>query len=258
MDDRSAELDEWLKLADDLVGAADAVAAGASANRSSGPQLAVMALLACSVGHLRAVALLIRHGLVVEARTLTRSLFENQFLIAALEADGDSTFEALMKDHLASREKRGKLILKNTEVYSREQREQVDAFMQQQPKGKILNPMDTAKRSGAFRAYQFYAQLSADSVHPSFDSLERHLTVDEQDVLKEISWEARADPNEPRDTTGWACMAFLGILAISQKVIGAGAASAAVQSVRDEYSRLTGRLSDDVRAPSAVGPASRQ
>jgi len=244
VDDRSAELEEWLKLADDLVGAADAVAAGASADRGSGPQLAVMALLAHSAGHLRAVALLVRLGLVVEARILTRSLIENQFLIAAFEVDGEGTFHALMKDHHASREKRGKLIVGKPEVYTREQREQVEASMQQQPKGKILNPMDTAKHSQAFAAYQFYAQLSADSAHPSFDSLERHLSVDEHDALKEVSWKARVKPDEPRDTTGWACMAFLGILAISQKAVGAETASEAVQSVRDEYLRLIECLSD--------------
>lgn len=242
---QGGDLAAWVGLAEQMITASEALAEVARANPGSGPQLAGLALLARSIGHMRAVPLLIQAGRIVEARTITRNILENLFLAVALSEDGAATFKELEADYRASRFKRGKLIAENTTSFSPEQIAQVEAHMEKLAKGRMLKPSDVAKRTSVRQAYLFYAQLSGDSAHPSLDALERYMVKDQGGRLVELSLEPVTDPDEPRDTVSWACMALLGTLVAVRDLTGATEASPQINAVGDGYLRLTGGLPGD-------------
>lgn len=243
----TGDLADWVRLADEMIAAGEALSRVAQADAESGPQLAGLALLARSIGHMQAVVLLIHAERIVEARTITRNLIENLFLAVALSEDGETTFKELEADFRASRLKRGKLIAENTGTFSPEQIAQVEAHMEKLAKGRMLKPSDVAKRTSVQEAYLFYAQLSGDSAHPSLDALERHLVKGEAGRLVELSLEPVIDPEEPRDTVGWACMALLGTLVAVRDLTGGTEASPQINAAGDGYLRLTRGMSGDAR-----------
>ncbi|MCA3278418.1 MAG: hypothetical protein ING10_04005 [Roseomonas sp.] len=242
---KGVDLAGWLQLAADITAVAEAVAGTASAERSSGPQIVGLAVLARSIGHMRAVSLLIKAELTVEARTITRSLFENMFLAVALSEDGVGTLKDLEADHHASRSKRGKLIAEDTSSFSPAQIIEVRAHLEQLGKGKILVPRNLAENTSVGQAYLFYAQLSGDSAHPSLDALERHVVKDVSGRLLELALEPVGDPDEPQDTVGLACMALLGILFAIRDLLGLTEVSAQIDAVSRAYLRKEGQLPSD-------------
>lgn len=241
---QDSDLGAWLRLAAEMITVAETLAGVAHADRRSSPQITGLALLGRSTGHMRAVPLLIQAGCIVEARTITRSLFENMFLAVALSEKGAETVKELEADHHASRLKRGRLISRNTTSFSPEQIARIETHLQKLTKGRMLTPSEVAKRTSVHQAYLFYAQLSSDSAHPSFDALERHFVKDEGGGLVEVLLEPVPDVNELRDTLAWACMALLGILVAIQELTGATEASARITAVSDAYLRLNGELRD--------------
>jgi hypothetical protein len=236
--EKGADLADWLQLAADMTAAAEALAGTASADRSSRPQIVGLALLARSIGHMRAVPLLIKAERIVEARTITRNLFENMFLAVALSEDGAGTFKKLEADHDASRSKRGKLIAENTSSFSPAQITQVRARLEQLSKGKMLTPKNLAENTSVSQAYLVYAQLSGDSAHPSLDALERHVVKDDSGRLVELALEPVGDPDEPQDTVGWACVALLGTLVATRDLTSATEVSSQIDAVSRAYLHL--------------------
>ena len=236
--EKGADLADWLQLAADMTAAAEALAGTASADRSSGPQIVGLALLARSIGHMRTVPLLIKAERIVEARTITRNLFENMFLAVALSEDGAGTLKKLEADHHASRSKRGKLIAENTSSFSPEKITQVRAHLDQLEKGKMLTPKHVAESTSVSEAYLVYAQLSGDSAHPSLDALERHVVKDDAGRLVELALEPVGDPDEPQDTVEWACVALLGTLVAIRDLTGATGASPQIDAVCGSYLHL--------------------
>ncbi len=68
---------------------------------------------------------------------------------------------------------------------------------------------------------------------------------DEAGRLVELALEPVGDPDEPRDTAAWACMALLGTLVAIRDLTGATEASPQINAVGDAHLRLTGRLPGD-------------
>lgn len=242
---RGDDVADWQRLAGEMIAAGEVLAGAAQADRGSAPQIIGLALLARSIGHMRAVRSLIQAGHIVEGRTITRSLFENMFLAVALSEDGETTFSELEADHRASRSKRGKLIAGNTTAFSPEQIAQVEAHLEKLARGRVLTPSEVAKRTSVGKAYLFYAQLSGDSAHPSLDALERHVEKDEAGMLVGLSLEPAAEAGELGETLGWACMALLGTLVATEKLTGAIEASARINAANDAYLRLVNRPPGD-------------
>ena len=242
---KGADLAGWLQLAADITAVAEALAGTANAERSSGPQIVGLALLARSIGQMRAVSLLIKAELTVEARTITRNLLENMILAVALSEDGAGTIKKLGADHHASRSKRGKLIAENTSSFSPAQITQVRAHLEQLSKGKMLTPKNLAENTSVSQAYLFYAQLSGDSAHPSLDALERHVVKDDSGQLLELALEPVGDPDEPQDTVGLACMALLRTLVALRDLTGATEVSPQIDAVSRAYMRKEGQLPSD-------------
>lgn len=218
-----------------MIAAAKALAGTASADTRSGPQIIALALLCRSVGHMQAVRLLIRAHHVVEARTITRNLFENLFLAVALKDDGAATFAKLQDDHRASRTQRGKFMADNTISYSKDQIEQIEEHLRSLGKGKMLRPSELAKGSEVESARSFYAQLSGDSAHASFDSLERYIANDTHGAIVGVSLVPKLGSDELADTVGWACTAMQGILVAIRDVTHLSAATPQIDAVGNSF-----------------------
>jgi len=242
---RADALAGWPRMAAAMIAVAEALAAVASADKRNGPQIIALALLCRSVGHLRAVNLLIEAKQIVEARTIARNLFENLFLAVALKDDGANTVKKLEDDHRFSRSQRGKLIADNTKTFSENEIALVKAYMKTLGKGKMLRPSDLAKVSEVKNALSFYAQLSGDSAHPSFDSLERHIEKDAHGGIVGVSFVPVLEPDEPADTVGWACTAMHGILLAIRDVTDASGVDPQMKAVGDAFRDLVKQLSDD-------------
>lgn len=75
------------------------------------PKVIALALLARSLGHFKAVCRLLEVGLIVEARTLTRCIFENLFMQGGLAERGDEFVQKMVDDVVKSRQSRGSWVL---------------------------------------------------------------------------------------------------------------------------------------------------
>jgi Family of unknown function (DUF5677) len=66
------------------------------------PKILSLALLCRTVGNFKGVIALTKQGLVVEARTLTRSCYENLFCMGGLIEHGDEFVKAMHHDQIRS------------------------------------------------------------------------------------------------------------------------------------------------------------
>ncbi len=109
------DLATWLKFTEKLLQIGYALFNGRqfpiTGKGASDPSVLVITLLARSISNLRGVVLLVREGLVVEARTLVRCIFENLFRVGGLVTEGDAFAKEMFQDELTSRKLRGKIVL---------------------------------------------------------------------------------------------------------------------------------------------------
>jgi Family of unknown function (DUF5677) len=151
------------------------------------PKVLSLALLSRTLTNFKGTVTLLREGLVVEARTLTRCCLENLIYIGALREDGSKFVELLLQDDAASRRQRGKFLLARSAKLGKEfgWDATVAAYLEEQekkyPKAKLLRPREVAEGTAISDAYMFYSQMSDDSAHTSISSLGLHLTHEKEE-----------------------------------------------------------------------------
>jgi hypothetical protein len=145
--------------------------------------------------HLLAVLLLIRtlsnfqggllmaeRGMVVEARTLFRSCFENACWIAALLKDGDQFIADIMGDEVASTKSKARWLLSDPSRLdfsgpnaAARLRARVEEMEKEWGKVSSQRLEDAAKRGGIGDAYIYFKVLSGDAAHPSLSAMNRYV-----------------------------------------------------------------------------------
>lgn len=118
--------------------------------------------------------IMLERGMVVEAKTLTRSLLECAFVLAGLHDKPEEVRTMLISDMDAAKRGQAKAILKSgagSDAKALEDR--IKEF------GKVRNlPIDELADLGLLKnLYLHYRVLSNDAVHPSGKSLRRHMNV---------------------------------------------------------------------------------
>ena len=107
--------EQWLAFADRLIALAYAIFGEAKIEITQKlfgePKILSMALLCRTVGNFKGVVALTKEGLVVEARTLTRSCYENLYCMAALIEQGDDFVKAMHQDQMRSFRSQGEFLL---------------------------------------------------------------------------------------------------------------------------------------------------
>jgi hypothetical protein len=203
------------------------------------PQVLALALLSRSYVTLKGVIALAKEGLAVEARILTRSCFENLFLVAGLIEKGTAFVEEMFNDDARSTLSRGEFVLEDSTGTAMEKklRQNLDRLKADRPKAKLLNPKTMLKDSVLRKAYLFYSQLSADAAHPSITALKRHVLRIQEDG----GWVLGLDMHpaergaEVADTINMACNAVLGTCVSVNQILGYTTASPLVKELFEAY-----------------------
>jgi hypothetical protein len=126
----------WRGCLDCIIACAEGIDETARINPAEDAEGLAACLLVRSTSTARAVVRLIRLDHVVEARMLTRSLFENAFYLYRLAVDGSAFADDEVFHHRAL----GKVIKATGREGSSRVREISNRSLQQHPKGKALKP----------------------------------------------------------------------------------------------------------------------
>jgi hypothetical protein len=209
------------------------------------PQILACTLAARSLSHMRAVRQLCAAGLVVEARIITRNIFENSFWIAGLAEDGDAFAQRMLDDEINSRQRRGAALFSEEatrptldESTERKLREWLRASEARHPKPKALNPKSVAGMTDVRASYVFYSQLSADAAHPSLQALNRYI-VSEANEIRGLDSFPFPSPSELEETANLAAMALIGALVGTAQVLDLRRPT--LHDLANEYLALAGR-----------------
>lgn len=123
-------------------------------------------------GLLQGAVMLLEHGMLVEAKTLTRSVLECAFVMAGLHAKPDEVKAMIMSDMDAAKKGQAKAILKTgAGTHTKALEDRIKEF------GKV-SPLkiDALADLGVLnKMYLNYRVLSNDAAHPSGKSLSRHM-----------------------------------------------------------------------------------
>jgi hypothetical protein len=143
------------------------------------PNIITAALLCRSLTHLKAIPLLLREGLIVEARTIVRNCCDNAFWLAAI-AEPERRDEALRRmgdAELFTRQQIGQFAMQLRSEHDAKVNEALRAALRAHDrKGSSgPTPKELAKLGQFKSAYLFYADYSRDA-HPSLHSLARYIT----------------------------------------------------------------------------------
>jgi hypothetical protein len=215
-----------------------------TSERLGDPKVVALTLLSRSLCHFKSVFLLLDAGLVVDARTLTRCIFEDLFWQGRLAERGAEFVKEARADHAKSRQSRGNWVLEwigaqgEIQPYAEGLQEQMDQLRCEFPKRQSIKFADIAKGTLG-GAYLWYRQLSADAAHPSLESLSRHLSK-EPDGAHLISVEPTPKKAEVDATKEYACQALIGLIVGASQIVGPTEAGKRLSGLFDEFIRLAG------------------
>jgi hypothetical protein len=243
----------WLGCLDRIIACAEGIAATARIKPVEGdgpsPGLLAACLLARSASTARVVVHLIGLGHVVEARMLTRSIFENKFYLYRLAQDGTAFAREMFADEVYYRGARGETMFKEEqtrEAMGEESGARMRAFIkglrQGSPNAKPLNPKDAISGTDVSAAYVFYQQLSFDACHPSLTALlDRHVIATAENAVAELSFRPRIKDWEVMDTAFLAAMALLGVCISANTAFGGTTGGERLDGLVAEYHEIAAR-----------------
>lgn len=205
----------------------------------SPPAVAVRLLLR-TCGTLRAVIQLAQQGMVAESRTLTRSLFENAFAVAALATNPAGYIKLLKADSERSRRNQGEFVLKHWTSSGGNLaglRTAMDAI---DKAAELISPKKLALSGPLAKQYLTYQRLSDDAAHVTARSLARH------SVREHGGWRYHFEPGTPTENAATLHVAV-------QAALSVGLGVADVVSVPDSNAVLA-QLADRFSSMPAVAP----
>lgn len=246
-----AAREAWIQFASKLLALCVEIVASANVpiteKQFSEPKVLSLALLCRTYLNLKGVIAVAREGLVVEARTLARSCWENMFYVAGLVEKGDEFVSEMYHDDIKSLRSRGEFVLNDLgeldpfgEQMAHQLRARVQEMGQRWPRAKLLNPKAALKNSVLERAYLFYSQLSADAAHASITALKRHLVrdVENGEIVLGLDIHPVEKGSEVADTLDMACNAVLGACVGVNQILGGTEAKDMLNGLFLEYESI--------------------
>jgi Family of unknown function (DUF5677) len=209
------------------------------------PKLIALALLSRSLGHFKAICRLLELGLLVEARTLTRCIFENLFMQGGLAERGDGFVQKMIDDAAKSKQSRGSWVLgwldeqEGQTAYEGNLRKTIDNLRTLYPRPRPINFGEITKDSSLKNAYLWYKQLSSDAAHPSLEALSRHISKEADGGLL-LSVAPDASDKDILDTLEWSCQALMGVIVGANQICGPVSAGEKLPALCEEFMRLAG------------------
>jgi hypothetical protein len=173
-----AENADWFALAEDLNQAFTGLAiASMDTTKTSlwDPKAVAVRLLLRCCGNFQAVILLTERGMVVEGRTLVRSLIECAFAVAALLNKPSEYIGLLKTDSEASRSRQGKFLLAQKLIDDSQRQTSIQAVIDAIGRVETINLKRLAEMGALVRLYLSYQRLSDGAAHVSARALDRHV-----------------------------------------------------------------------------------
>jgi hypothetical protein len=247
---------QWLAFADRLIALAYAIFGEAKIEITEklfgDPKILSLALLCRTVGNFKGVIACAKENLVVEARTLTRSCYENLYCMAALIEQGDDFVKAMHQDQIRGFRSQGEFLLEDIDdehigdaEFVEQLRAGVKEIKSRWPKVNFLRPKQTAKDSVLRPSYLFYSQLSGDAAHPSILALKRHLVrfVEEGEQVMGLDVNPPQRGTELAETLDLACNAMISACVAANQILGhLPAVNSDLKKVLVEYGERSGTL----------------
>jgi hypothetical protein len=208
------------------------------------PNVITATLLCRSLTHIKAVPILLKEGLVVEARTIVRNCLENAFWLAAI-AEPDKRDEALRRmgdAELFTRHQIGKFAMQLRSEHDVEVNEALREAMRKfkgQKGSSGPSPKEWAKLGQFKSTYLFYQEYCRDA-HPTLHSLVRYLSriVEDGAVFKCLDALPPARDGD-QFTIQHGCQAVLSAMFAANDIWAAGEAERLTR-LGDEYSSMAG------------------
>jgi Family of unknown function (DUF5677) len=211
------------------------------------PKVLALALVCRTLSNFNGAVMMIDAGLIVEARTLTRSCFENLLWLAELAHRRDEFVAEMVRDEVASQQGRGKIALSwaerlegNTD-YEAPLRKRLDDLAAKYPKAKAIRFSDLGKGNNINDSYAWFKVLSADAAHPSLASLSRYFSRQPNNTLM-LSLIPDPKLNESEQTLQFASQALLGVSVAACETCNVPTAHAALGPLFDEFIALASKL----------------
>ncbi|XQU77395.1 DUF5677 domain-containing protein (plasmid) [Cupriavidus sp. H18C2] len=205
----------WLALAGDVhtamfLGADEAQRLTDGVTGWSAEAVAVRLLLR-SCRNLQGIIVLCEQRLVVESRTLARSLLENSFGVAALQSpeSAQTYLQMLWDDSEESRRRQGKFILDKLSSSPGDVAKLRQAIDAMDRSLKTISPKQVAELGAMLPQYLYYQRLSDDSAHATAKSLHHHVTI-----AADKSWTFRYVPGTDGEIAATIQYALIAALAV--------------------------------------------
>ncbi len=239
----------WFRVAEDINRTCQSVLVGYKWENGSilAQRLFCILLFIRSLSNYQGAILMAERGMVVEARMLVRSCFENAFCLGTLLKEGDAFLDTMVQDENASRKSKAKWILKDPSrldfsgVGATEKlRSTLNEMENKLGRLSFFDYEDLSKRSGLGDAYLFYKVLSGDASHASVSALDRYL-IRQGNTLNGIKW-GPADANEVKDALNIACHAAIAFGVATTQILGDDARNRELAAHASVYSQLNGIL----------------
>lgn len=203
--------------------------------------LAVM-LMSRTLLNFKGVFTLVEAGLIVEARVLVRCCYENAFWVAGIATDGAKFIQRMLHEDMRGRQALGELLLSKKPTLEGDVedklRAQLRTIKKQKPNAHGLNPKGVAHDGPLADLYMVYSQLSADAVHPTMTSLNRHTVRGDDPTERIIDVVPALQEPEVLATIDWACNAMLVVCVGVNQILGGTAAGRKLETVADRHRAL--------------------
>lgn len=252
--DTQSKNEQWLAFADRLIAVGYLIFGEAKIDITEKffgePKILSLALLCRTIGNFKGVVAMTKARQVVEARILTRSCYENLYVMGALIEQGDSFVEAMHGDYIRSFRSQGEFLLDGISPehigdadFIEQLRERLREMKSRWPKAHFLNPKEAAKSSVLKSSYLLYSKLSGDAAHPSILALRRHLVkfMENGEQIFGLDVNPPERGAESTETIDMACNAVVGACVAANQILGhLPAVNDELQELFVEYVELSG------------------
>ncbi len=239
--DLSNTIGPWLAFSDDLRVQAlhllNQPAIELGDNGLAQPKVFAAALLARTITNHKAVLMLLRAGLITEARTLTRSCLENVLWMRRLAAEGTEFVNAILDDARQADISFARTLLPVAAFLSDQERKELQQHAMLKGPKKI-SPSDNADRDEAQSEYLIFKGLSGDSAHPSAKALSRHIPTNVDGYTKEFFVEPPMSAQDLGFTLHFATTAMLNAMGLYVDSQPSAEAKAIIEAVGARYNAL--------------------
>jgi hypothetical protein len=190
------------------------------------PNILAATLLSRTLSNFKALILVTKAGMAVEARVMARCCFENLFLVGALHAEGLSFVDRMRDDDKAGKKGRIRFAFENDLIFYSLSAEMKEAVKNRHedykagPKIGFLNPKEASAMSEFKETYVAYSQFSGDAAHPTITALARHWMPGPTGKVSCFEVEPQAKEEELDETLHLSCIALMGMLVAVNEIVG--------------------------------------